>query len=223
MAQIQTKFTPPGGHNEFKPYKMSASWEDRVHQSIGSSLNNFTVEGQTPYLDSLVIHSPMDTLEETLLVWKTLETYHPHTIRNLGVSNVDIDTLEALYEKATVKPAVVQNHFHPRTGYAYEIRDFCAKHNAVYQSFWTYSGNKQLAMMPPTQTIVSATGVDPVVAYYCLVLGLGPVTILDGTTNEEHMRVDLEGLRTVGAWAEGSGAATYAEAVLEFKKSIGDL
>lgn len=200
---------------------MDAPLEERVRQSVQSSLKNFTVDGEEPYLDSLVIHSPLDTIDESMVVWKTLESYHPHTIRNIGISNVDIDTLETIDELATVKPAVVQNHFHPRTGFAYEIRDFCRQNNAIYQSFWTYSGNKQLAEMKPTKIVAQGAGVDDVVAYYCLVLGLENVTILDGTTNEAHMKTDLEGIEKVGQWAEGEGAADWTQALAAFKKLIG--
>lgn len=201
---------------------MDAPLDERVHQSLQSSLKNFTIEGEEPYLDSVVIHSPLDTIDESMIVWKTLESYHPHIIRNIGISNVDIDTLEEIDELATVKPALVQNNFHPRTGFAYEIRDFCRRNNAIYQSFWTYSGNQKLADMKPTQIVAQGAGVDRVVAYYCLVLGLENVTILDGTTNEDHMKTDLEGIEKVGLWAEGEGAADWAKALEAFRKLIRD-
>lgn len=59
-------------------------------------------------------------------------------------------------------------------------------------------------------------------AYYALVLGLEGVTILDGTTTEDHMKDDLEGIPRVASWAEGDGAATWASALAEFKQTIGE-
>jgi hypothetical protein len=55
-----------------------------------------------------------------------------------------------------------------------------------------------------------------------LVLGLEGVTILDGTTTEDHMKDDLEGIPRVASWAEGDGAATWASALAEFKQTIGE-
>uniref|UniRef100_A0A8H7TP15 NADP-dependent oxidoreductase domain-containing protein n=1 Tax=Bionectria ochroleuca TaxID=29856 RepID=A0A8H7TP15_BIOOC len=145
---IQTKFTPPNGQSEIKPYSTDSPIQEQVRQSLQSSLENFKVDGQTPYLDSVVIHSPYADFGDTLAVWKTLEEYTPDTIRNLGISNTDLDTLKMLHEQAQVKPAVVQNRFYNGTAYEVELREFCNSRGIIFQSFWTLSANPKLAKSP---------------------------------------------------------------------------
>ncbi|KAF1732583.1 Aldo-keto reductase family 4 member C8 [Beauveria bassiana] len=217
---IQTKFTPPSGQNENAPYDFSASVEDKVHQSVQSSLKNFTIDGQDAYLDSLVLHSPLDTLDDTIVAWKTLEGYHPHKIRNLGISNATLGIVEALHSRVTVKPAIVQNRFYPDTDYEAGLRVFCKEHNVKFQSFWTIGANPHLIKSQPVVNVLQGAGVGVVPAYYALVMGLEGITILDGTTKEAHMKEDLEGLERVGAWADGDGEATWKKALSEFKQLI---
>ncbi|KAL6871237.1 putative aldo-keto reductase [Trichoderma novae-zelandiae] len=219
---IQTKFTSPGGQNHTTPYDVNAPLADKVHQSVQSSLKYFTIDGQEPYLDSLVLHSPMDTMQETVIVWKALESYTPHKIRNLGISNTTLPVLEALVSDMTVKPAVVQNRFHNKTGYETKLRAFCREHKIVFQSFWTVSANRHLLQCSPVREVAQKAGVGAVAVLYSMVLGLEGTTILDGTTSESHMKEDLEGIEAVGAWAEGEGASDWDSALRGFKQLIGE-
>jgi len=59
-----------------------------------------------------------------------------------------------------------------------------------------------------------------VLALYSLVLGLGNVSVLDGTTREERMRGDLEGIGKVGEWIEGTGREKWLQLLGEFKGII---
>lgn len=74
-----------------------------------------------------------------MLVWKIFEEFHSQgKVKQLGISNIyDPRSLARIHDEAQVKPAVVQNRFYADSGYDKEIRDFCNKHNIVYQSFWT--------------------------------------------------------------------------------------
>ncbi|KAM5355658.1 hypothetical protein ACJ41O_002304 [Fusarium nematophilum] len=219
---IQTKFSPPGNQDENAPYDLDAPLVDKVHQSVQSSLRFFAIEGQEPYLDSVLLHSPLQTIEDTITAWKALETYVPHQIRNLGISNTTLSILQALNDAATVKPNVVQNRFYRDTMYETDLRAYCREQGILFQSFWTLSANPRLSVSKPVKTVAEKAGVPPVPAYYALVLGLEGVTILDGTTTERHMKDDLEGIQKVGTWMEGEGASDWASAVIEFKKTIGD-
>lgn len=193
---------------------------DKVQQSVESSLRYFTIEGEEPYLDSVVLHSPLPTIEETLTAWKTLEGYVPHKIRNLGISNTTLSILRAVDEQATVKPSVVQNRFHSQTDFEVPLRAFCREKEIVFQSFWTLSANKALYQSGTVKEIAEKVGVPTAVAYYALVLGLEGLAILDGTTNEQHMKDDLEGIRVVGTWAEGVGQEAWSSALGNFKELI---
>ncbi|KPM35301.1 hypothetical protein AK830_g11251 [Neonectria ditissima] len=219
---IQTKFSPPSAQGPTVPYDLDAPLAEKVHQSVKSSLELFTIAGQEPYLDSVVMHSPMQTIEETITAWKTLETYVPGKIRTLGISNTTLTTLQALSAQATVKPSVVQNRFYEDTSFEAELRTFCREEGIVFQSFWTLSGNPRLSKARPVKLVAEKAGVHLVAAYYALVLGLEWITVLDGTTNEAHMKDDLEGIQAVGTWAEGAGASDWASALLSFKELIGE-
>ncbi|KAF7547919.1 hypothetical protein G7046_g8855 [Stylonectria norvegica] len=219
---IQTKFSPPSSQGDTRPYDLDAPLAQQVHQSIKSSLAYFTIEGQTPYFDSVVMHTPLDTVEETITAWKALETHVPHAIRNLGISNVTLPVLQQLYDQVTVKPSIVQNRFHKHTGFEVNLRAFCREKGIVFQSFWTLSANAGAARSRPTHDVAEKTGVSLVAAYYSLVLGLEGITILVGTTDESHMKDDLQGLETIGLWAEGDGAADWQSALSKFKELIGE-
>ncbi|POR38177.1 NAD(P)H-dependent D-xylose reductase [Tolypocladium paradoxum] len=219
---IQTKFTAPDGQNHIAPYDLDAPLVEKVHQSVQSSLNNFTIDGQDPYLDSIVLHSPLDTTQDTMTAWQTLESYASHTLRNLGISNATLPVVEALHSRAARPPAAVQNRFHARTAFEVPLRAFCRDRGIVFQSFWTITANGRLVQSEPVGRVARGAGVEAVAAYYALVLGLGEVTILDGTTDEAHMKEDLEGVEKVGLWAEGEGAADWETALKSFKAMIGD-
>lgn len=198
---IQTKFTPIGGQDPRNmPYDPRKSIVEQVQQSIETSLRNFTISRgsddgtEDTYLDSVVLHSPMPTIDQTMEVWRTLESYVPGKILNLGISNVDISTLTDLYGRATVKPSVVQNRFYPATRFDVGVRKFCRDHNIIYQSFWTLSANPQLLLSKPVQDISSRLGIGRQAALYCLVLGLNNLVVLNGTTNKEHMKADWHAL-----------------------------
>lgn len=61
-----------------------------------------------------------------------------------------------------------------------------------------------------------------VLALYALVLGLKNVSVLDGTTQEERMRGDLEGMGKVGEWIDGHGQQKWEELLGAFKGIIGE-
>jgi diketogulonate reductase-like aldo/keto reductase len=120
------------------PYDADAPLDTQIHLSIASSLHNLgpqTLFPEDEYVDCLLLHSPLPTVKETLQAWKVLETYVPETIRTLGISNVTLPVLEAIYDNATVKPAIVQNRFYERTGYDVSLRAYCKERGITYQSF----------------------------------------------------------------------------------------
>ncbi|KAM0353649.1 hypothetical protein ACHAPU_001662 [Fusarium lateritium] len=217
---IQTKFSPPGNQDENAPYDFNAPLVDKVHQSVQSSMAYFTIDDKEPYFDSVLLHSPLRTMEETITAWKTLETYVPHKIRHLGISNTTLPILKTLNDAVTVKPSVVQNRFYADTRFEVELRSYCRQQDIAFQSFWTLSGNPRLSATKPVKTVAEKAGVAPVAAYYALVLGLEGITVLDGTTTESHMKDDLEGIQKIASWVESDGADKWDSALKEFKQSI---
>ncbi|KAF2825247.1 aldo-keto reductase-like protein [Ophiobolus disseminans] len=197
---VQTKYTAPAGQDlSNMPYDPDVPLESQIRTSVASSLRNLRVQFDSDngtYLDCLLLHSPLPTIRQTIEAWKVLESYVPTQIRTLGISNVALPVLQALYEAATVKPSVVQNRFYPQTRYDVPLRAFCKEHHITYQSFWTLTGNPALLKSEPVADLAEATGVVPAVALYALVIDLD-VVILNGTSSKDHMRDDLDGIARV--------------------------
>lgn len=202
---VQTKYTPISGQDPSNlPYDPKTPIATQVRASITSSLKNLRTTSDlsgvdASYIDSLVLHSPLPTFAETKEAWRACEEFVPHRVRNLGISNTTLPILKELWEVAKVKPAVVQNRFHRETGWEAELRAWCREKGIVFQSFWTLSANPALLKARPTVFLGKAAGTSVEVAFYCLVLGLKGMVVLDGTKN--HMEEDLEGVGKVKAWA----------------------
>ncbi|KAL4956530.1 NADP-dependent oxidoreductase domain-containing protein [Aspergillus filifer] len=224
---IQTKFTSVHGQNpDDMPYDSNASVTDQIHASVQSSLHNLRPtaapeSAEDTYIDSLVLHSPLPTMAQTMEAWSALETYVPHRIRNLGISNTTLPVLREIVSLAKVKPAVVQNRFYGGTQFDVPLRAYCREHQIVYQSFWTLTANPELVQSKPVQSLAKSAGVSTAAALYGLVLGLGQTTILNGTTKLEHMKADLTALRTLRLFS--SDNIEHWQNILEdFEQMTGD-
>lgn len=204
---IQTKFTSINGQDPNKmPYNPTASISEQVHTSIRSSLNNMRPSAEessseSTYLDCLVLHSPLRTMAETLEAWRAAETYVPHKIRYLGISNVMLGILEQLYDAAEFKPAIVQNRFYPATNFDVGVRAFCVEKGIIFQSFWTLSANPKIVHGPEVGRVAEKIGLTPYEAMYVLVLALDNVIVLNGTTNAKHMVDDFSCVQRTRDWA----------------------
>ncbi|KAL0484282.1 putative oxidoreductase [Acrasis kona] len=186
---LQTKFTPISGQDPNNiPYDPKSPVPDQVKQSIEKSLRNL----RTDYIDSMLLHSPLNTHDKTMDAWKILEQYHNHgTLKQLGISNIyDIDQLKRIYSDSTIKPSVIQNRFYQDTSYDKEIRSFCKQQNIKYQSFWTLTANLHLIRDVRTLAVSKTLGATPQQVFFRCVMDLGIVP-LSGTTDKEHMMQDL--------------------------------
>lgn len=225
---LQTKFTSIQGQGpDNMPYDKDSPVTEQVNASVVSSLQNFNFadvvkqdDNAEPYIDTLVLHSPMKNIDETLEVWRTLEQYVPNEIRNLGISNCNLFTLMDLYERATIKPSVVQNRFYPSTKFDIGVRKFCQEKNIIYESFWTLSANPNLVWSAEVGSLAQQVGITPQSALYCLVLGLGNSTILNGTKSLKHMQEDWEAIQKVKRFAE-SHPQQWEGALKAFRGLIG--
>jgi len=186
---IQTKFTPIDGQDPGKvPYDKYAPIESQVAQSFEVSTNNL----QTQYVDSLVLHSPLSPHRLLMRTWSAMEAIHEAGgARQLGISNCySSKVLAQLYADATVKPAVVQNRFYQQTGYDRKLRNWCAKHGLIYQSFWTLTANPHIVNSNIIRNIAQKYGKTAVQTFfrYLNQFGIVPLT---GTSSEQHMQEDL--------------------------------
>ena len=228
-TQVQTKFSPIAAQDpDNMPYDATASVTDQVHASIKSSLHNLR-PSEDPgsvneaYIDTLVIHSPLQTIEQTIEAWLALETYVPHRIRNLGISNCRLAVLQRLFASTavTVKPAVVQNRFYEDTEFDVPLRAFCRENQIIYQSFWTLTANPGLVRSEPVQQLAAQVNISPAAALYALVMGLGHTTVLNGTKNETRMAEDLIAPRKVEEFTQ-QHAAQWQQLLGGFQALIGE-
>ncbi|MBU6154801.1 MAG: aldo/keto reductase, partial [Bdellovibrionales bacterium] len=171
------------------------------------------------YLDSLLMHSPEtgDGLTKTdWEVWKNMEQLHKKgTIGNIGISNVTLEQLIALYKGAKRKPAFVQNRCFADTKWDLEIRKFCMKKKIRYQGFSLLTANREffggnlqkqkgqtkyrLTLARPgihkdVQAIMERTGMEiqQIIFRFAQQSGFIPVT---GTQTQSHMSSDLDSSR----------------------------
>lgn len=225
---LQTKFTGvPGQDPNNIPYDPKDPVPKQVQDSVKSSLQHLRSGGDQfdevdgSYIDTLLLHSPMSTIAETMEVWETLEGFVPGTIRNLGISNCDLFTLMDICERANIKPAVVQNRFYPATKFDIGLRKFCREKSIIYQSFWTLTANPMLVWSVEVGQLANRLQISPQAALYCLVLGLGNTVVLNGTKQDSRMRADLEAVEKVRKFSE-EHLEEWKNMLQSFRKLVGD-
>jgi diketogulonate reductase-like aldo/keto reductase len=187
---LQTKFTDPGGQDARLPYDPAAPPAKQVEQSLESSLQHL----RTDYLDSYLLHGPTSRVGLSTTdreVWRAMETgLRAGKTRLIGVSNMSLAQLRALYEFAEIKPAFIQNRCFARNGWDRAVRQFAASHDMVYQGFSLLTANQRELEVPEVARITKQTGrsLAEVVFRLSIQLGILPLT---GTSRLEHMRLDL--------------------------------
>lgn len=191
---------------------------------MNSSLINLnTGENEKSYIDCVLLHSPLDTVKDTLAAWNALEEFVPHRIRHLGISNINQNNLDIIYDLVRIKPAVIQNRFHPRTHFDRDVRKLCLKKNMVYQAFGVLTANATLLRSAPVSTIATELAIEKEPALYCLVLGLDNVIVLNGTTDSQKMFADVGAIKKWSVWStEANSKQTWTNALVSFKSLIND-
>jgi diketogulonate reductase-like aldo/keto reductase len=187
---LQTKFTSVAGQDPARiPYEANASLAEQVAQSFATSLRNL----QTSYVDSLVLHSPEPRMEQTLEIWRAMESLvDDGRVRRIGISNCyRLEMLEALHRTSRIKPTVLQNRFYAETDYDIGLRHFCLQNDITYQSFWTLTANPHL-LADETFRLLSLKYQRTPAQLLFRYLAQNGVVPLTGTRSEAHMREDLD-------------------------------
>jgi diketogulonate reductase-like aldo/keto reductase len=190
---LQTKFTYARGQDHRLPYDPAASLTVQVAQSLASSLEHLG----TDHVDSFVLHGPAsnyDWTEYDSEVWEAMRRERDAgRTRRIGVSNVSIDHLHQMEASRTELPAFVQNRCFASMGWDRDIRQFCQKHNIVYQGFSLLTANQEVIHHQPIINLASqlnATSAQVIFAF-ARAVGMLPLT---GTSNADHMKEDLASL-----------------------------
>lgn len=212
------------------PFDPRSTISDQVKDSVKGSLlalrprANEGWEDES-YIDCVLLHSPLPTWKETLEAWKALEGFVPHQVRKLGISNCHISVLRLLCtsQSIIVRPAVVQNRFYEKTWFDSDVRLFCRDNNITYQAFRVLTANGHLLVSEPVEHIAKEAKVGIQPALYALVSSLGNVSVLNGTSNHEHMAYDIAGFTNLQAWqCEEANLLVWQECLENFQKLVGD-
>lgn len=146
------------------------------------------------------------------------------TVTSLGLSNTDVQTLQRIYELATIKPHVVQNRFtedtianpnpkmpanlpYPELAFDSDVREYCKNHGVIYTPWGLLWGNSSLLDNQELfEKIGREIGVSKQVACFGTMLrvGNGSMKILCGTTKEERMTETLNGLKRIDEFVNES-------------------
>jgi diketogulonate reductase-like aldo/keto reductase len=195
---LQTKFTDLGGQDPKNlPYDADAPIEEQVRTSLAVSLKNL----QTDYLDSLVMHGPRDTVEETMEVWRVMETFVDEgKVKRLGMSNCyDYKKFTTIYEMARIKPWVLQNRFYAQSNFDTDLRRFLKENGVWYQSFWTLTASRKALAKPEVQELAEEKGLTPQTYMFAFLMSLGLTSPLSGTTSRIHMAEDVAVMERIQA------------------------
>mmetsp|Transcript_23222 Transcript_23222/g.39702 ORF Transcript_23222/g.39702 Transcript_23222/m.39702 type:complete len:373 (-) Transcript_23222:243-1361(-) len=192
---LQTKFTSVQGQDRNNiPYDASLKLESQVRQSVFASLRNL----KTDYIDSFLMHSPMETMDDTMRVWRVLEELvGDGKIKQLGISNCyDPAKFYRLHQQSKIKPKVLQNRFHKEKNFDVELRNICRKLGVEYQSFWTLTANRNALGSSKWKEIAEGKGLTPQTLMYAFMMTLGH-TPLSGTKSDEHMKQDVDVMQRI--------------------------
>ena len=188
---LQTKFTFRGGQDHRLPYNPTASIAEQVEQSFASSLVHLGVET----IDSFVLHGPSQSRglgANDWDAWKAMEVIQKSgRTRFLGISNCSLEQLTTLVKHCEIKPRFVQNRCYAVHAWDRGVREFCRSNDIVYQGFSLLTANAKVLTKP--QVVQLARKYDCQVAQiiFSFAIGIGMLP-LTGTTNPQHMLMDLE-------------------------------
>ncbi|WP_043873123.1 aldo/keto reductase family protein [Legionella massiliensis] len=188
---LQTKFTSINGQDSRLPYDEFASLTNQVKQSFASSLNHL----QTDYIDSYILHGPTMSrgiIDADLEIWQAMETLvHEGKVKFLGISNVNIQQVEELYNKVLIKPSFIQNRCFAISRWDQNLRLFCKTHKIIYQGFSLLTANLSYLATSYMQKLALKYDktIPQLIFRFALHKGMLPLT---GSTNSQHMQDDLD-------------------------------
>lgn len=175
----------------------SKCWNsERGYEKALAAFEQTLADLQTDYLDLYLIHWPAnetqfpDTWKElNAATWRAFEEiYKSGKAKAIGVSNFNINHLEALAETAEIKPMVNQIEFHPGHSQP-ELVNFCKQHNILVQA-WSPLGSGRIL---ENELIVSLAhkykvSVGQICINYCLAKEIVP---LPRSSSEKNIEANL--------------------------------
>ncbi|KAF5130601.1 NADPH-dependent conjugated polyketone reductase C2 [Metarhizium anisopliae] len=151
-----------------------------MRESIEQSFQNIKLD----YVDALLLHVPFEDEQDDTVAWNVMESFVPSRVGVLGVSNSGRAALEKLYAAASVKLEIVQNRFQGENEHDADIRKYLDKTGIVYQAFSLLEANQEIRSSELVARVAERFYTKREIAFCMLVLGLGKVSIVNGTTSE---------------------------------------
>lgn len=188
---LQSKFTYVQGQDSRLPYDPDDTFTNQVLDSFANSLENL----HTDYLDSYLLHGPLNSfemLDGDWEVWRALEDlYDSGKTLAIGLSNIGPSHLMQVLDNGKVKPAYVQNRCFASTGWDREVRQICNECNIGYQAFSLLTANRAVLMEPSIENLAHKYHLSPqqLIFKFAIQIGMIPLT---GTSQSRHMKADLE-------------------------------
>ena len=180
-----------------KLFITSKCWNsERGYEKAMAAFEQTLADLQTDYLDLYLIHWPAnetqfpDTWAELNAgTWRAFEEiYKSGKAKSIGVSNFNINHLEALFETAEIKPMVNQIEIHPGHSQP-ELVDFCKQHDLLVEA-WSPLGSGRIL---ENELIVSLSdkynvSVGQICINYCLAKEILP---LPRSSSEKNIEANL--------------------------------
>lgn len=127
------RFTPMAGQDQTGPlpYDPSTRLETQIEDSFENSLKNL----RTTYIDSYILHSPLETVSRTIAAWRVLMALQDSgKVKFIGVSNTyDVRILEALEDEGGRRVQVVQNRWFEGNDWDAKVFAYCKERDVQYQ------------------------------------------------------------------------------------------
>lgn len=180
-----------------KLFITSKCWNsERGYEKAMAAFEQTLADLQTDYLDLYLIHWPAnetqfpDTWAELNAgTWQAFEEiYKSGKAKAIGVSNFNINHLEALFETAEIKPMVNQIEIHPGHSQP-ELVDFCRQNDLLVEA-WSPLGSGRIL---ENELIVSLAdkynvSVGQICINYCLAKEILP---LPRSSSEKNIEANL--------------------------------
>ncbi|WP_314241189.1 aldo/keto reductase [Empedobacter tilapiae] len=180
-----------------KLFITSKCWNsERGYEKAMAAFEQTLADLQTDYLDLYLIHWPANETqfpdnwaELNAGTWRAFEEiYKSGKAKAIGVSNFNINHLEALFETAKIKPMVNQIEIHPGHSQP-ELANFCKQHDLLVEA-WSPLGSGRIL---ENELIVSLAeknnvSVGQICINYCLAKEILP---LPRSSSEKNIEANL--------------------------------
>ena len=180
-----------------KLFITSKCWNsERGYEKAMAAFEQTLADLQTDYLDLYLIHWPANETqfpdnwaELNAETWRAFEEiYKSGKAKAIGVSNFNINHLEALFETAKIKPMVNQIEIHPGHSQP-ELVNFCKQHDLLVEA-WSPIGSGRIL---ENELIVSLAeknnvSVGQICINYCLAKEILP---LPRSSSEKNIEANL--------------------------------